>query len=76
VAYGPNTSRTNRLPHHFFEHLYEKLQESEALLAQIDADGMPAEDLTGTYGEAIELLRFYHTQLVRQRQSHLGMETL
>jgi hypothetical protein len=71
VAYGPNTSRNNRLPHHFFEHLYEKLQESEDLLKQID-EGEAPEDVD----QLVELLRFYHTQLVRQRQSHLGMETL
>ena len=72
MAYGPNTSRTNRLPHHFFEHLYEKLTESGDLLNQIDAGETPPNaDLF-----AMQLLRFYHEQLIRQRQSHLGMETL
>jgi hypothetical protein len=39
MAYGPNTSRSNRLPHGFFENLYAKLEESGDVLASAN-DGM------------------------------------
>jgi hypothetical protein len=71
MAYGPNTSRTNRLPHGFFENLYARLEESGDLLNQIEA-GDPPEDVN----DMVELIRFFDAQLRRQRQSHLGMESI
>lgn len=71
MAYGPNTSRSNRLPHGFFEELYSRLEESGDLLNQIDQNNSP-EDV----GEVVELIRFFDAQLRRQRQSHIGMESL
>ena len=70
MAYGPNTSRTNRLPHGFFENLYARLEESGALLRDME-QSMPPDDIN----ELVELLQFFDTQLRRQRQSHLGMES-
>lgn len=71
MAYGPNTSRTNRLPHGFFEELYSRLEESGDLLNEIDQNN-PPEDIN----TMVELIRFFDAQLRRQRQSHLGMEGL
>lgn len=71
MAYGPNTSRTNRLPHGFFEELYAKLEDSGDILRRIENDD-PPEDVN----EMVELLRFFDSQLRRQRQSHLGMESV
>lgn len=71
MAYGPNTSRTNRLPHGFFEELYAKLEDSGDLLRQVDSDN-PPEDIDGM----LELIRFFDAELRRQRQSHLGMESV
>jgi len=71
MSYGVNTSRTNRLPHGFFENLYSKLEDSGDLLRQIDA-GNPPEDVDGM----VELIRFFDAELRRQRQSHLGMESV
>lgn len=71
MAYGPNTSRTNRLPHGFFENLYAKLEESGDILRRIDQND-PPDDVD----ELVELIRFFDAQLRRQRQSHLGMESI
>lgn len=58
MAYGPNTSRTNRLPHGFFENLYAKLEESGDIL-KTAADGQFSFDTD----ELIDIIRFYDTQL-------------
>ena len=71
MAYGTNTSRTNRLPHGFFENLYAKLEESGDILRRIDQND-PPDDIN----ELVELIRFFDAQLRRQRQSHLGMESI
>lgn len=71
MAYGPNTSRANRLPHGFFEELYAKLEDSGDLLRQVDADNLPQD-----IDMMLELIRFFDAQLRRQRQSHLGMESV
>lgn len=71
MAYGPNTSRTNRLPHGFFENLYARLEDSGDLLNRVENGDVPID-----HDEAVELIRFFDAELRRQRQSHLGMESV
>lgn len=71
MAYGPNTSRTNRLPHGFFENLYARLEDSGDLLNRVENGDVPID-----HDEAVELIRFFDAELRRQRQSHLGMKSV
>lgn len=71
MAYGPNTSRSNRLPHGFFENLYAKLEESGDVLASANDHLEPFDP-----DHLIDIIRFFDAQLRRQRQSHLGMESV
>lgn len=71
MAYGPNTSRTNRLPHGFFENLYARLEDSGDPLNRVENGDVPID-----HDEAVELIRFFDAELRRQRQSHLGMESV
>jgi hypothetical protein len=70
MSYGPNTSRTNRLPHNFYEHTYERLEDSGDVIKRAE-DNQPLEEY-----ELLDLIRFFDGQLRRMRQSHLGWETL
>lgn len=54
MAYGPNTSRTNRLPHGFFENLYARLEDSGDLLNRVENGDVPID-----HDEAVELIRFF-----------------
>lgn len=71
MSYGPNTSRTSRLPHGFFEQLYARLEDSGSILNAIASSEDPPE-----LDELLEVIRFFDSQLRRQRQSHLGWESI
>lgn len=70
MPYGPNTSRTSRLPHGFYERAYEKIHRAQDMIQGYE-NGHPP-----TLEQAIELLRAMTEDLARQRSSHLGNETL
>ena len=71
MPYGPNTSRTSRLPHGFFEKLYENIHIAEDMLNAYEQD--PSSVNMDLY---VGMLRKLTAELKRQRGSHLGNETL
>ena len=70
MPYGPNTSRVSRLPHGFFEKLYEKIHVAEDLLNRYDQ----GEEIE--WSEVLFVLNQMTEDLKRQRASHLGNESL
>ena len=70
MPYGPNTSRVSRLPHGFFEKLYEKIHVAEDILNRYDIK----EEVE--LSEAMAVLKQVTDDLKRQRSSHLGNESL
>ena len=68
MPYGPNTSRTNRLPHGFFEHLYDQVNEADDIIKAYSANqDVSLEETMAVMMRLVESLK-------RQRQSHLGAE--